>query len=103
MLIQILLYWILVLLELYLKKNTEETGHLWSEKISRLLCEMNETWKEYQRKNIYFRQEEIKEYQKRYQKNHLLFLRDFSVPFENNLSERDLRVGGMVGGAAVLG
>ena len=27
----------------------------------------------------------------KYQENHLLFLRDFSVPFENNLSERDLR------------
>ena len=26
----------------YLKKNTEETGHRWSEKMSSLLCEMNE-------------------------------------------------------------
>lgn len=28
---------------------------------------------------------------KKYKKNHLLFLRDFTVPFENNMSERDLR------------
>ncbi len=28
---------------------------------------------------------------KKYKKNHLLFLHDFTVPFENNLSERDLR------------
>ena len=28
---------------------------------------------------------------KKYQENHLLFLSDSSVPFENNLSERDLR------------
>lgn len=27
----------------------------------------------------------------KYRENHLLFLRDFSVPFENNISERDLR------------
>ncbi len=27
----------------------------------------------------------------KYKKNHLLFLYDFSVPFENNMSERDLR------------
>jgi len=27
----------------------------------------------------------------KYRKNHLLFLYDFSVPFENNMSERDLR------------
>ena len=108
----------------YLKKNTEETGHRWSEKMSSLLCEMNERRKEYQRKSIYFTKEEIKTYEERYeeliqkgreenketkgriakeeetkllnrlekyQENHLLFLRDCSVPFENNLSERDLR------------
>jgi hypothetical protein len=28
---------------------------------------------------------------KKYKENHLLFLKDFSVPFENNSSERDLR------------
>ena len=44
----------------YLKKNTEETGHLWSEKMSSLLCEMNERRKEYQRKSVYFTKEEIK-------------------------------------------
>jgi hypothetical protein len=27
----------------------------------------------------------------KYKENHLLFLKDFSVPFENNMSERDLR------------
>ena len=27
----------------------------------------------------------------KYKENHLLFLHDFTVPFENNLSERDLR------------
>ena len=108
----------------YLKKNTEETGHLWSEGMSSLLCEMNEKRKEYQRTNLYFTQEEIKKYKeryleviekgreenkttkgriakeeetkllnrlKKYQENHLLFLSDSSVPFENNLSERDLR------------
>ena len=28
---------------------------------------------------------------KKYKRNHLLFLHDFDVPFDNNLSERDLR------------
>ena len=28
---------------------------------------------------------------KKYAENHLLFISDFSVPFDNNLSERDLR------------
>lgn len=28
---------------------------------------------------------------KKYKSNHLLFLEDFSMPFDNNLSERDLR------------
>jgi transposase len=29
---------------------------------------------------------------KKYRENHLLFATDFSVPFDNNLSERDLRM-----------
>ena len=28
---------------------------------------------------------------KKYKRNHLLFLHDFDVPFDNNMSERDLR------------
>lgn len=28
---------------------------------------------------------------KKYKSNHLMFLEDFSMPFDNNLSERDLR------------
>ena len=29
---------------------------------------------------------------KKYKKNHLYFIKDFNVPFDNNLSETDLRV-----------
>ncbi|MDO5569464.1 MAG: transposase, partial [bacterium] len=29
---------------------------------------------------------------KKYKKNHLYFIKDFSVPFDNNVSERDLRI-----------
>lgn len=42
----------------------------------------------------YYRQEEKKllNRMKKYKENHLLFIHDFSLPFDNNLSERDIRV-----------
>ena len=44
-------------------------------------------------KSKYLRQEEqrLLNRMKKYKENHLLFLYDFSMPFDNNLSERDLR------------
>lgn len=109
----------------YLKKNTEETGHKWSEKMISLLCEINKA-----RKVLIHQGEKeipvktISSYEKRYQRliadgrkknkatiykyakkdenallnrmekyshNHLLFVHDFAVPFDDNMSERDLR------------
>jgi len=44
-------------------------------------------------KSRYFKKEELKLLRRlqKYKLNHLLFLEDFTIPFDNNLSERDLR------------
>ena len=109
----------------YLRKNTEETGNLWSEEMSGLLNEMNRKRKELQMQGMKsFSEEDLSEYERKYKEliekgrrenkdtahqyaktdekkllnrmekyrhNHLLFLHDFSVPFDDNISERDLR------------
>lgn len=109
----------------YLRKNTEESGNRWSEKMSDLLREMNRDRKEsIQKGEMSFTKETISRYEKRYAelieegrrenrgtryqyakreekallnrlekygRNHLMFLHDFSVPFDDNISERDLR------------
>ena len=45
-------------------------------------------------KSGHFKKEELKLLRRlqKYRTNHLLFLQDFTVPFDNNLSERDLRM-----------
>lgn len=109
----------------YLRKNTEETGNLWSKKLICLLSEMNrerkaalqsgesalpsdtiDTYtKQYlslleqgrlENKNTrhnYAKQDEkaLLNRLEKYMHNHLLFLHNFEVPFDDNISERDLR------------
>ena len=109
----------------YLRKNTEESGNAWSDKMITLLCEMNrirkgymeqgasvlpaEIVREYEEKydtlleegraenkstsHKYAKQEEqtLLNRMEKYSHNHLLFLHDFAVPFDDNISERDLR------------
>lgn len=109
----------------YLRKNTEETGNQWSDKMISLLVGMNKQRKglmaqgaeampagmiaDYEEKYFsilkqgreenkttahkYAKQEEtaLLGRLKKYSHNHLLFLHDFAVPFDDNLSERDLR------------
>lgn len=109
----------------YLKKNTEDTGHRWSRKMTSFLCAMNRARKDAIKKGEKsFCAEAVIRYESRYaeilgegrrenkktchryakkdenallnrlakyKENHLLFLYDFTVPFDDNMSERDLR------------
>lgn len=109
----------------YLKKNSEESGHKWSEEMGAFLKKMLRVRQETEREGrSFFSKAEIAEYEaeydrilqrgknegkkglskttyceekalfnrlEKYKVNHLLFLHDFRIPFENNLSERDLR------------
>ncbi len=109
----------------YLRKNTEETGNRWSDKMISLLSGMNKQRKELMEQGFdampagmitdyegkyfsilkqgrmenkatshkYAKQDEtaLLNRMEKYSHNHLLFLHDFSVPFDDNLSERDLR------------
>lgn len=109
----------------YLRKNTEDTKHTWSEKMITLLCKANNERKELKANGITcFSKSKINEYEKEYNElivlgrrenkttehkyakkdettllnrlvkykcNHLLFLHNFKVLFDDNISERDLR------------
>ena len=108
----------------HLVKNTEDTGHLWSDKMRQFLCQANQERKyRIENKNIFTDQElafYADEFDRlitsgsvenescnpkwakkkersllrrlaKYKLNHLLFLHDFTISFDNNLSERDLR------------
>lgn len=110
----------------YLTKNSEDTGHPWSQKMISLLLSINEYRKKLKAagktemdkvtiKRLEDRYDELlqealterksgcrlrwalKEEKtllnrmKKYKRNHLLFIHDFDVSFDNNMSERDLR------------
>lgn len=109
----------------YLKKNTEETKHNWSDQMTTLLSASNKARKKLLENGIcQFDEESISAYEDcydglvakgrfenkatehkyaqkgentllnrmvKYKRNHLLFLHNFSVLFDNNISERDLR------------
>lgn len=109
----------------YLRKNTEDTGNEWSEKMITILTEANNARKAliaagedaFEDKEVQKYENQYKqalaegreqnqttehEYAKKreaallnrmekYSENHLLFLHRFDVPFDDNMSERDLR------------
>lgn len=110
----------------YLTKNSEDTGHRWSQKMISFLLSINEYRKKLKAagktemdketiKRLEDRYDELlrealseringcklrwalKEEKtllnrlKKYKRNHLLFIHDFDVSFDNNMSERDLR------------
>ena len=110
----------------YLTKNSEDTGHHWSQKMISFLLSINEYRKKLkaagktemvketikrledrydellrealsERKNGCKLRWALKEEKallnrlKKYKRNHLLFIYDFDVSFDNNMSERDLR------------
>ena len=109
----------------YLRKNTEDTKHTWSDKMITLLCKANEERKALKADGINcFSESTISDYETKYKElielgrienkvtgykyakkdentllnrlikykhNHLLFLHNFEVLFDDNISERDLR------------
>ena len=82
----------------YLKGCFENTGHKWALKMRSFLCSLDEIIEEGYAKNItikkkFLRQEEQKLLNRlvKYKENHTMFLCDFNAPFDNNLSERDIR------------
>ena len=109
----------------YLRKNTEDTKHTWSDQMIALLCRVNEERNALKaRGELHFSESEIGAYEKeyddliargrsenkttthkyakkgettllnrlvKYKHNHLLFLHNFAVLFDDNISERDLR------------
>ena len=74
-----------------IQKLEEEQLERYSKRYDELLEEGYEENKKV--KGKYLRQEEqrLLNRLKKYKENHLMFLYDFSVPFDNNLAERDLR------------
>lgn len=111
----------------YLRKNTEDTEHIWSGEMAAFLVRLNSMRKECILQGVRcFSPAQITDFEKqyddilnkagqesiekpcrfqwaskaeqallkrmqKYKANHLLFLHDFNVSFDNNMSERDLR------------
>lgn len=109
----------------YLRKNTEDTGNEWSEKMITVLTKANKARKAliaagksaFEEKEVQEYENQYKQYlgegreqnqktehefakkrettllnrMEKYSENHLLFLHRFDVPFDDNMSERDLR------------
>lgn len=108
----------------HLTKNTEDTGHGWSQAMREFLCNANQARKQRIADGSVLTREELTQYSqaydgictqgetqnadcspkwakkqerallrrlRAYKENHLLFLYDNDVAFDNNLSERDLR------------
>ena len=109
----------------YLRKNTEDSGHKWSNEMIELLVKINKLRQEainrgeksfqadfyskteaeyaailqhgkqenHSQKSVWKHNEECSLLNRlvKYKNSYLLFIKDFDVPFTNNLSERDLR------------
>ena len=104
----------------YLKGCAENTKHQWAKDMSSFLCCINNSKKQLDRfetaqleriskrydeiiqkgikenkklRSKYYKEEERKLLRRleTYKDNHLLFAYDFTIPFDNNQSERDLR------------
>ena len=103
----------------YLRKNSEDTRHSWSDEMQKLLVEMKESKDhneltderieifekrydeilqdgrkantELMHKSIQSDENSLLNRMEKYKHNHLLFMHFGNVPFDNNMSERDLR------------
>lgn len=75
-------------------KNTEDTGNKWLSEMISLLCGMNKARKsamEQGETSFPADEKKLLNRMRKYGHNHLLFLHDFDILFDNNMSEGDLR------------
>ena len=74
-----------------IKKMSKEQLEKYSKRYEEIIKEGYEENKKIKSKFLRQEEQRLLNRLKKYKENHLMFLYDFSVPFDNNLAERDLR------------